>query len=100
MSGNNVTINLTSVSNAQTLTVNLIGVHHGTNTDNISVPMSILIGDTNGDRFVDSADIGQTKGQSGNPVNASNFREDLNADGFHDSADVSFVKSKSGTGLP
>ena len=100
VNGNQVTVNLTGVSNAQTLALNLLGVSDGTNTDNISVPMSTLSGDTNGDRFVDSADISQTKSQSGNPVNASNFREDLNVDGFHDSADISFVRSKTGTALP
>jgi len=59
-----------------------------------------LIGDTNADAFVDSADIAQTKSQSGKGVTASNFREDVNADGFIDSADIGFVKSKSGTALP
>lgn len=100
VSGNQVTVDLTGVSNAQTLTVNLLGVTDGVNTDDISVTMSILTGDTNRDGFVDSADISQTKAQSGNPVGAGNFREDLNADGFLDSADIAFVKSKSGTTLP
>jgi hypothetical protein len=60
----------------------------------------VLLGDTNGDRFVNSADIGQTKAQSGNPVNSSNFREDINTDGFLNGADIGLVKSKSGTALP
>jgi hypothetical protein len=60
----------------------------------------VLIGDTNADGFVNSADISQTKSQSGNAVTSSNFREDLNADGFLNSADISLVKSKSGTALP
>ena len=64
------------------------------------VPVAFLIGDTNADGFVDSADIAQTKSQSGNAVTAVNFREDLNVDGFIDSADIAFVKSKSGTALP
>jgi hypothetical protein len=95
-----VTVNLTNVSNAQTLTINLIGVSGGANSGNVGVPMSVLAGDTNADRFVDSADISQTKSQSGNPVKQSNFREDVNVDGFLDSADISLVKSKSGTALP
>jgi len=61
--------------------------------------MRVLIGDTNADRSVDSADISQVKSQSGNPITSSNFREDLNGDGFIDSADIAFVKSKSGTAL-
>ena len=62
--------------------------------------MDVLIGDTNADRFVDSADIAQTKSQSGHAVTNSNFREDVNEDGFLDSADIGLVKSKSGTALP
>ena len=100
VSGNNVAVNLTGVSNAQTLTVNLIGVSDGTNTDNVSVPMSVLIGDTNEDGFVNSVDISQTKSQPGKAVTNANFREDLNADGFINSADISLVKSRSGTALP
>ena len=58
VSGSQVTINLTSVSNAQTLTINLIGVSDGTNTGNISVPMSVLLADVNGSGRVDSGDVG------------------------------------------
>ena len=38
-SGNQVTVNLTNVSNAQRITLNLIGVNDGVNTDNVSIPM-------------------------------------------------------------
>ncbi|PYK29291.1 MAG: hypothetical protein DME57_10805 [Verrucomicrobia bacterium] len=95
-----VTVNLTKVTNAQTVTINLTNVSDGTNTGNIGVEMGVLAGDTNADRFVDSADISQTKAQSGNPVGSANFREDLNWDGFLDSADIALVKPKSGTALP
>jgi hypothetical protein len=67
---------------------------------NFSDTMGVLLGDTTGDGFVNSADISQTKSQSGQPVTSSNFREDVNADGFTNSADISLVKSKSGTALP
>jgi hypothetical protein len=60
----------------------------------------VLWGDTDGDRFVNSGDIAQTKSQSGAAVTSSNFREDVNADGFINSADISLVKSESGTALP
>jgi hypothetical protein len=62
--------------------------------------MGVLIGDTTGDGFVNSADISQAKSQSGNAVTSANFREDVNTDGFLNSADISLVKSKSGTALP
>lgn len=95
-----VTVNLTNVSNAQTLTVNLIGVNVGGNSGNVGIPMAVLVGDTNADRFCDAVDVSQTKSQSGKAVGLANFREDVNVDGFIDAVDTSLVKSKSGTALP
>jgi len=95
-----VTINLSSVSNAQKTTVTLLGVTDGTNTNDVAVEMGVLLGDTNGDGFVNSADISQTKSKSGQSVDGTNFREDVNVDGFLNSADISLVKSRSGTALP
>jgi hypothetical protein len=97
--GNNVAVNLTGVSNAQKIVVS-VNVTDGTITNDVAVSMNVLAGDTNADGFVNSADIGQTKSQSGNAVTNSNFREDVSADGFLNSADISLVKSKSGTALP
>ena len=65
-----------------------------------SVDIGFLVGDTNADRSVNSADIGQTKAQSGNLVIGSNFREDVNIDGNINSSDIGLVKSKSGTSVP
>jgi hypothetical protein len=95
-----VTVNLTGVANAQKITIQLSNVNDGTNTGIALVSMSVLVGDTNADRFVNSADISQTKAQSGSAVTSSNFREDVNIDGFLNSGDISLVKSKSGTALP
>jgi hypothetical protein len=100
VSGNQVTINLTNVSNAQRFNINLLGVSDGTTTRDISVPMAVLIGDTNADAFTDAVDVSQTKSQSGKAVTTTNFREDVNVDGFIDAVDASLVKSKSGTALP
>jgi glucose/arabinose dehydrogenase len=98
--GKEVTVNLTNVSNAQTITVTLAGLNDGTNTYDVSVQMAVLLGDTTADGSVNSADIGQTKSQSGHAVTSSNFREDVTADGSINSADIGLVKSKSGTALP
>ncbi len=95
-----VTLNLTGITNAQTIAVTLAGVNDGTNTLDVSVPMSVLVGDTTADTFVNSGDIAQTKSQSGTSVTGSNFREDVNADGNLNSGDIGLVKSKSGTALP
>jgi hypothetical protein len=98
----NYIVNLTGVTNAQYITVSLTNVTDsaGNFSGVVSASMGVLIGDTNGDGFVNSADISQTKSQSGQPVDGSNFREDVNTDGFLNSADISLVKSKSGTALP
>jgi hypothetical protein len=95
-----VTINLHRVSNAQTIGVKLAGVNDGTNNGNVSIPMSVLLGDTTADGFVNSGDIAQTKSQSGIALTNANLREDLNADGSINSGDIALVKSKSGTALP
>jgi uncharacterized repeat protein (TIGR03803 family) len=98
----NYIVNLTGIANAQTIAVSLTNVTDsaGNFSTSISGVMKVLIGDTNADGFVNSADIGQTKAQSGQAVTISNFREDVNADGFVNSADIGLVKSKSGTALP
>jgi hypothetical protein len=95
-------VNLTGVTNAQRLTVSLMGVIDtvGNNTPSLSATMGVLLGDTNADHFTDAIDVSQTKSQSGNAITTSNFREDVNVDGFIDAVDVSLVKSKSGTALP
>ena len=97
----NYIVNLTGVTDAQAITVSLNNVTDSLgNVGNVSNSMGVLMGDTNGDGFVNSADISQTKSQSGQPVTATNFREDVNTDGFINSADISLVKSKSGIALP
>ena len=98
-SGNQITINLTGVTTAQSIVVTLSGVNDGVNTGTVTVPMSILVGDTNADGFVDAIDVSQTKSQSGAVISSSNFREDLSVDGFIDGLDTSLAKSKSGNSL-
>jgi glucose/arabinose dehydrogenase len=95
-------VSLTGVTNMQRLTLSLTNVTDvaGNTLASCSVTVGILLGDANGDTFVDSGDITLTKGQSGQPVTAANFHEDLNADGFIDSGDISLVKAASGTALP
>ena len=98
----NYVVNLTGVTNAQRLTVTLTGVTDsaGNTSPSVSATMGVLLGDTTADGSVNSADIGQTKSQSGNGVSGSNFRQDVTIDGNLNSADIGLVKSKSGTALP
>lgn len=97
---NQCTVNLTGVISGHTINVELDNVTDVSSaTGNVSVPMGVLVGDTNKDGFVDAIDTSQTKSQSGNAVSTSNYREDVNVDGFIDAVDVSLVKSKSGSVL-
>ena len=95
-------VNLTGVTNVQRLTVSLNNVpgrkwqleRHGQRHH------EGLIGDNNNNSAVNSSDISQTKGQTGQTVTSTNFREDVTADGSINSSDISLIKSKVGTGLP
>ena len=98
-SGDQVLVNLTGVTNAQTIQVTLFAVNDGTGTNDVSIPMSVLIGDTTDNGAVNSSDIAQTQSQSGQPVTISNFREDVTANGLINSSDIALVQSKSGTAL-
>ena len=93
---------LNGVADVQVITVSLSNISDsaGDFSSAVSASMGVLVGDTNGDGFVNSADISQTKSESGNAVTSANFREDVTADGFINSADISLVKSKSGSALP
>jgi hypothetical protein len=89
-----ITVPLTGVSNAQTLTVRING------TTSVDIPMTILIGDTNSNGTVNAADIAQTKGRLGQTVTAANFRSDVNANCAINAADVAIIKQNSGTSAP
>jgi hypothetical protein len=95
-------LNLTGVSNMQKVTVNLSGVTDSLSRvlPNTSVSMSVLLGDTTGNRIVNSTDVSRVNAQSGAPVTSTNFRNDVTANGLINSSDISLVKSLSGTGIP
>ncbi|MEP6810958.1 MAG: dockerin type I domain-containing protein [Chthoniobacterales bacterium] len=99
-SGSQLTVNLTGVANAQTLTVMLTNVNDGTRTSNLALPVSFLLGDTNGNGSVNASDVSQTKAQSGSSVTAANFRNDVNASGTINASDVGQVKAAAGNALP
>jgi hypothetical protein len=94
-----VTVNLTNVSNAQTLSINLLGVVGGGRAGNVSVPMSVLIGDANGNQVVDSGDVFLVRQQTGKTTDLTDFREDVNATGVIDSGDVFITRQHTGTAL-
>ena len=101
-SGRDMIVNVTGVTNVQILTVTLSNVTDVFNqvAANSSVNIGFLIGDTNGNRTVNAADVAQTKGRLGQTVDATNFHSDVNANGTINAADTAIVKQESGTSLP
>jgi hypothetical protein len=97
-SGNTMTVNLTGVTNAQSITVTANNVTDQFLQTLPSAPVTavILVGDTNGTSSVNASDISQTKIQVGQEVTSSNFRTDVSANGSINASDVSLVKQHSG----
>jgi len=101
-SGSTMTVNLTGVTNVQTVTVTLSNVTDafGQMLASSAVSMGFLLGDTNGDGVVNSGDALQTRSRSGQITDAANFRSDVNIDGSVNSGDTLAVRNSSGTSLP
>jgi hypothetical protein len=100
-SGNGTTIHVSGVPNAQCCSITLQNANDGLgDVGNVTIPICFLAGDTTADGNVNSADIAQTKSQSGQAVTNPNFREDITVEGNINSADIALVKSKSGTAVP
>ncbi len=96
--GKTMTVNLTGVTDIQTLTVSLSNV-----TDTFSqvlpstaVSVRVLIGDINGSSMVNTTDIGLAKSQSGVSATSANFRADIDAGGTVNGTDVGQVKANAG----
>ncbi len=100
VSGQQVTVNLTGVANVQTIVVTLSSVNDGINTSDVEAAMGVLLGDVDGSRRVDAADVSLVRQQALQPVTGSNFREDINASGRIDSGDVSIARQQALTSLP
>ncbi|MEP6822219.1 MAG: dockerin type I repeat-containing protein [Chthoniobacterales bacterium] len=102
ITGNMMTINLTGVTNAETVILTLDNV-----TDSFSqvLPATMLtarflFGDTNGNGTVNATDVSQTKAIVGQTLDATNFRGDFNLSGAINATDVGAAKAAVGTALP
>ncbi|MBA3961382.1 MAG: hypothetical protein H0X40_05710 [Chthoniobacterales bacterium] len=100
--GNTMTVELTGVTNDQTITVTL---HNVTDTFSQVLPdtdisAGMLIGDSSGNKTVDLTDYNLVKAQVGAPVTANNFREDLDVNGTITHADGKIVRVYRNTNLP
>lgn len=97
VNANTVTIPLTNVASQQTIQVRLNGVN---GTTNVTIPMSILVGDANADAVVNSGDTTVTRARSGQSVDPTNFRTDYNQDGAINAGDTTIVRARSGQFVP
>ncbi|MDQ6626641.1 MAG: dockerin type I domain-containing protein [Verrucomicrobiota bacterium] len=97
--GNTMTINLSNVANAQTVTVTVSNVTDtlGQVLPSATVSMRVLLGDSNGDGIVNAADASQTRNRSGEAASITNFLSDVNSDGSINSADSTIVRNASGS---
>jgi hypothetical protein len=98
----NYVVNLTGVTNAQAITVNLTNVTDsaGDFSSTVSASMGVLLADVNASARVDAADVSLVRQQTLQPISSSNFREDVNASGRIDAADVSIARQQTLTSLP
>lgn len=99
-SGNQITVNLINVADAQTIAITLSSVSNGSSTADVIIPMSLLLGDTTGNGSVNASDASQTKSRIGQVLDATNFRSDANVNGAINATDVGLVKSSIGHALP
>ena len=99
---NQVTVNLTGVTNAQRMIVTLSGVlgNNGTTLAAIPASVNILVGDVNGNGATDSGDVTLVRLRTISPVDGTNFLYDINLSGTIDSGDVTVTRANSITILP
>jgi hypothetical protein len=97
--GNTMAAPLTGVTNAGFVTLRVQNIN-GDGQPHGDVPFGFLMADVNGNRSVNATDVALIKSQSGQPVDATNFKADINANGLINASDVAAVKARAGTGLP
>lgn len=99
-SGPQVTANLTGVTNGQRVAVTFSASESGAPATDVTIPMGVLAGDTNGNGVVNASDVSQAKAQTGQLLSAANFRSDININGTVNATDSAMVKAALGTSIP
>jgi hypothetical protein len=96
-----VWVNLTGISDMQTLTLTLSGVvdQVGQSLRAVEVTAGFLRGDVNGDGHVNAGDALLTRSRSGQATNIDNFRADVNSDGTINAGDAAIVRGNSGQAI-
>ena len=93
-SANTMAVDLSKIVDGQKITVTLTDVTSsgGDVLDPVSVTMYVLAGDVDASKTVDNTDVTLVRAQLGQPVTASNFRDDVNVSGTITGADVRAIK--------
>jgi hypothetical protein len=99
---NQVTVNLTGVTDIQHLVIRLDEVQDtvGGVLSNLAAHMDVLVGDVNASGIVTSGDTNLCKAQALQPVTNANFRNDINASGAITTGDVNIIKQNALSHLP
>jgi hypothetical protein len=87
------------VTSAEVVTLRVQNIN-GDGQPHGDVPFGFLTADVNGNRIVDRPDQQQIQADHGQPVSASNFRDDINLSGILDSPDLQSVRTNKGHSIP
>jgi RHS repeat-associated protein len=98
--GTEVLITLANVSDAQVLSILLVGVTDDEDSADITIPMRVLVGDVNGAGTVSGDELSRVESQAGSLIDAGNFRCDVDANGIIDEADAEAVKANASNEVP
>src|SRR5262249_34061583 len=93
---NQITVNLTNISDGQILMINLLGVSNGTAAADVHVPMGVLFGDVTANGKVTNTDVSavQTNVDPTHQVTQGTCRSDVTVNGFVTNTDVSTVQTQ------
>jgi hypothetical protein len=100
--GGDYVVNLSSVANAQRISVTLTNVTDsaGHVAASVSGTMGVLIGDVNASKRTDAGDVTQVRNKTVSIPDATTFRFDVNNSGRIDAGDVTTTRNATVTVLP
>ena len=97
LSGPDVTLTLSGISNGSRIRIVLTGLNGSANAE---LALAYLVGDINGTGITSAADVAAVKSKLASTANAQFYLYDVDGSGTINSTDVSVVKAKTGTRLP
>jgi Divergent InlB B-repeat domain len=98
--GSEVRVTLTGIADARRVLVTVNGVTSPTGSLTSTAALGFLVGDVNGNRSVNAADISNVRARNAQAVTAANFKFDIDASGTIDTTDANAVRGNTGVVLP